>query len=67
MADLVREGVDVDEVELRVLEKSGILASPKQKGKAKARSMKGPKHIVFVDEGEEGSSRLMFCRTHTGS
>ena len=28
MVDLVREGGDVDEGELRVLERSGVLASP---------------------------------------
>ena len=67
MADLVREGGDVDKGELLVLEKSGVLASPKLKGKTKASSKNGPKHIVFVDEGEEGSSRLMFCRMHVGS
>ena len=54
MADLVREGEGVDEGELRVLENSGVLASPKPKGKAKTRSMNGPKHIVFVEEGEQG-------------
>jgi len=54
MADLVRRDGDVEgEEELAVLEKSGILASRKLKGKGKARSMGGPKHIVFVEEGEE--------------
>ena len=52
MADLVCEGGSVDEEELAVLEKSGVLASRKSKGKGKARSMSGPKHIVFVEEGE---------------
>ena len=52
MADLVREGGGVDEEELRVLEKSGVLASRRLEGKA--RSVRGPKHIVFVEEGEEG-------------
>ena len=66
MADLVREGGCVDEGELLVLEKSGVLASPKLKGKAKARSTNRPKHIVFVEEGEEGSSCLVSCRTHVG-
>ena len=66
MSDLVREGGDVDEGELLVLEKSGVLASPKLKGKAKARTMSRPKHIVFVEEGEEGSSCLIFCRIHAG-
>jgi len=67
MADLVHEGGGVDEVELPVLEKGGVLTSRKLKGKAKAGSMKGPKHIVFVEEGEEGKSRPIFCRMHVGS
>ena len=58
MADLVREGGRVDEGELAVLEKSGVFANRKHKGKAKARSTGGPKHIVFVEEGEEGPSHL---------
>jgi len=53
MTDLVHEGGGVDEEELIVLEKSGILASRKIKGRAKAHSMNGPKHIVFVEEGED--------------
>jgi hypothetical protein len=57
MADLVREGGGVGEEELPVLEKSGVLASGKLKGKA--RSASGPKHIVFVEEGEEGSSSFV--------
>ena len=67
MADLVREGGCVDEGELFVLEKSGVLASPKLKGKAKARSTNRPKHIVFVEEGEEGSFCLVSCRAHVGN
>ena len=55
MADLVREGGSVDEEELPVLERSGVLASGKS-AKGKARSVGGPKHIVFVEEGEEGPS-----------
>lgn len=58
MADLVHEGGSVGNEELNVLEKSGILVSQKLKGKAKARPMNGPKHIVFVEEGEEGPSCL---------
>ena len=58
MADLVHEGGGMDEEELVVLEKSGILASRKLQGKAKARSVNGPKHVVFVEEGEEGPSRV---------
>lgn len=58
MADLVHEGGGVDEEELPVLEKSGVLASRKLKGKAKARSMNGPRHVIFVEEGEEGPPRL---------
>jgi len=54
MADLVRGGGEVDEEELVVLEKSGVLASRKLKGKA--RPMNAPKHVVFVEEGEEGPS-----------
>jgi len=49
-----------------VLEKSGVLASPKLKGKAKARSTNGPKHVVFVEEGEEGSYRPISIRTLVG-
>ena len=60
MADLVREGGGVGEGELVVLEKSGVLASRKLKGKA--RPTNGPKHVVFVEEGEEGPSHLFFCR-----
>jgi len=57
MADLVHEGGGgVDEGELVVLEKSGVLASQKLKGKVKARSMNGHKHVVFVEEGKEGLS-----------
>ncbi|KAF9643454.1 u3 small nucleolar RNA-associated protein 11 [Thelephora ganbajun] len=56
MADLVHEGVGVDEGELLALEKSGVLASRKARGKAKAHSMSGPKHIVFMEEGEEDTS-----------
>ena len=67
MADLVHESGDVDEGELRVLEKSGVLASPKLKGKSKARSTNGPKHVVFVEEGEEGSSRLILCHMRVES
>jgi hypothetical protein len=60
MADLVREGGGVDEEELPVLEKSGVLANGRLKGKG--RSVSGPKHIVFVEEGEEGSSGfIVFC------
>lgn len=54
MADLVGEHGSVDKEELAILEKSGVLASRKSKGKGKARSMSGPKHVVFVEEGEEG-------------
>ena len=54
MVDLVREGGDVNEEERAVLEKSGVLVSRKPKGKGKARSAGGPKHIIFVEEGEEG-------------
>jgi len=61
IADLVHEG---DEEELVVLEKSGIVASRKLKGKTKARSMNGPKHVVFVEEGEEGKSRFTSYRMH---
>jgi hypothetical protein len=61
MADLVREGGDVDEEDLPVLEKSGVLVGRKSKGKAKARSANGPGHIVFVEEGEEGLSYLVLC------
>lgn len=61
MADLVHEGGGVNEEELPVLEKSGVLASRKLKGKAKARSRSGPKHVVFVEEGEEGSSPILCC------
>jgi len=53
MADLVRGDGGVDEEELVVLEKSGVLASRKLRGKA--RPMNGPKHVVFVEEGEEDS------------
>lgn len=59
MADLVREGGGVDEEELPVLERSGVLASGNFEGKA--RSVSGPKHIVFVEEGEEGSSDFVRC------
>jgi len=62
MADLVREDGGVDEEELPVLEKSGVLASRKLKGKA--RSMSGPKHVVFVEEGEEGLFSLILCCFH---
>ena len=58
MADLVRGGGEVDEEELAVLEKSGVLASRKLRGKA--RQMNGPKHVVFVEEGEEGPSHLFY-------
>ena len=58
MADLVPGGGEVGEEERAVLEKSGVLPSRKLKGKAKARSANGPKHVVFVEEGEEGSSVL---------
>ena len=57
----MREGGGVDEEELVVLEKSGVLASRTLKGKA--RPMNGPKHVVFVEEGEEGPSHL-FCVVH---
>jgi len=53
MADLVHGGREVGEEECAVLEKSGVLPSQKRKGKAKARSANGPKHVVFVEEGEE--------------
>ena len=45
------------EEERAVLELSGVLPSRKLKGKAKARSGNGPKHVVFVEEGEGGPSR----------
>ena len=61
MADLVHEGGGVNEEELPVLEKSGVLASRKLKGKTKARSRSGPKHVVFVEEGGEGSSHLFYA------
>lgn len=64
MADLVREDGGVDEEELPVLEKSGVLASRKLKGKA--RSVSGPKHIVFVEEGREGFSNLILRRVLSG-
>jgi U3 small nucleolar RNA-associated protein 11 len=67
MADLVREGGDVDEEDLPVLEKSGVFVGRKSKGKAKARSVNGPGHIVFVEEGEEGPSCLILCRMQVGS
>ena len=50
-----------------MLEKAGVLVSRKPKGKAKARSMSGPKHVVFMEEGEEGPYRLFFRRTRAGS
>ena len=56
MADLVRGDGEADEEELAVLEKSGVFASRKLRGKA--RPMNGPKHVVFVEEGEEGPSHL---------
>ena len=56
MVDLVREDGGVDEEELVVLEKSGVLVSRKLKGKGRSKS--GPKHVVFVEEGEEGPSQL---------
>ena len=62
MSDLVHEGGGVGEEELPVLEKSGVLVSRKLKGKAKVRSLKGPTHIVFVEEGAEGKSPLIFRR-----
>lgn len=62
MADLVHGGGSVDEEELLVLEKSGLLASRKLKGKA--RLVSGPKHIVFVEEGGEGLSGLILCRDY---
>ena len=57
MADLVREDGGVDESEMPVLEKSGIFVGRKLKGKGRVRSTGGPKHIVFVEEGEEGKSQ----------
>jgi hypothetical protein len=65
MADLVGERGSVDEEELALLEKSGVLASRKPKGKRRARSMSGPKHVVFLEEGEEGRHGLM-CTDSTG-
>lgn len=62
MSDLVDGGGGVDEEELNVLEKSGVLRSRRPKGKAKARSMNGPKHVVFVEEGEEGPFLLICMR-----
>jgi len=64
MADLVHEGGGVDEEELPVLERSGVLESQKLKGKAKSHSMKRPKHVVFVEEGEEGKSHPIFYHMH---
>lgn len=61
MADLVHKGDDADEGELAVLEKSGVLANRKTKGKGKARSTNGPKHIVFVEEGEGLSQSTVCC------
>lgn len=58
MADLVREGGGVDEEELPVFVRSGVLVSRKLKGKA--RSVGRPKHLIFVEEGEEGLTSLIF-------
>jgi len=56
MADLVHEGGSVDEEELLVLEKSGLLVSRKLKGKT--RLVSGPRHIVFVEEGGEDTYEM---------
>ena len=63
MADLVHEDGGVDEEELGVLEKSGVLVSRKSKGKAGARLASRPKHIVFLEEGEEGACHAISWRS----
>ena len=55
------------EEERAVLEQSGVLPSRKLKGKAKARSANGPKHVIFVAEGEEGPSCPFLSYMHGDS